>query len=250
MSLSIFYIFPLKYLIKIYLIISMGDLMVTIFLRTIILYFSMIFAMRLMGKKQVGELQPGELVVSMAISDLASIPMQDMNQPILSGLIPIATLMCMEVILSFLALKSRTLRKVITGTPCILVSHGIIKEKELQKMRYNLSDLTEELRTAGYSDIRDVEYAVLETTGSLNIIPVSKKRPITPEDLNLTVEPSKLMITVISDGELLKDSLNGLGHDEKWLYSKLKSHGIKNIKDVFYAAASGNDIHIQKRGSR
>ena len=115
----------------------------------------MIFAMRLMGKKQVGELQPSELVVSIAISDLASIPMQDTNQPLLSGLIPIITLMCMEVILSFISLKSRKIRHILTGRPCILVSHGIINEKELEKMRYNISDLTEELRTAGYPDIRD-----------------------------------------------------------------------------------------------
>ena len=112
--------------------------MVTLFLRTIILYFSMIFAMRLMGKKQVGELQPSELVVSIAISDLASIPMQDMNQPLLSGLIPIATLMCMEVMLSFISLKSRKIRNALTGTPCILISHGKISEKELKKLRYSI----------------------------------------------------------------------------------------------------------------
>ncbi len=222
--------------------------MVTLFFRTVILYFSMIFAMRLMGKKQVGELQPSELVVSIAISDLASIPMQDMNQPLLSGLIPIATLMCMEVILSFISLKSRKMRDALTGRPCILISHGIISETELQKMRYSISDLTEELRTAGYPDIRDVEYAVLETTGALNIIPVASKRPLTPEDLNLCVPDSKLMITVISDGELLIDSLKGLGHDEKWLYSMLKKQGVKSISEIFYAAASGNDLHIQKRG--
>lgn len=222
--------------------------MVTLFFRTVILYFSMIFAMRLMGKKQVGELQPSELVVSIAISDLASIPMQDMNQPLLSGLIPIATLMCMEVILSFISLKSRKMRDALTGRPCILISHGIISETELQKMRYSISDLTEELRTAGYPDIRDVEYAVLETTGALNIIPVASKRPLTPEDLNLSVPDSKLMITVISDGELLIDSLKGLGHDEKWLYSMLKKQGVKSISEIFYAAASGNDLHIQKRG--
>ena len=208
----------------------------------------MIFAMRLMGKKQVGELQPSELVVSIAISDLASIPMQDTNQPLLSGLIPIITLMCMEVILSFISLKSRKIRHILTGRPCILVSHGIINEKELEKMRYNISDLTEELRTAGYPDIRDVEYAVLETTGALNIIPVSNKRPLTPDDLNLKVPPSPLMITVISDGELLKDSLKSAGYKESELLAKLKNQGISNISDVFYAAVSGEDIHIQKRG--
>ena len=107
--------------------------MITVFLRTIILYISMIFAMRIMGKKQVGELQPSELVVSIAISDLASIPMQDMDQPLLSGLIPIITLMCLEVMLSFLTLKSRFVRDVLSGRPCILISHGVIREKEMAR---------------------------------------------------------------------------------------------------------------------
>ena len=224
--------------------------MFTLLIRTVILYFSMIFAMRMMGKKQVGELQPSELVISIAISDLASIPMQDMNQPLLSGLIPIITLMCMEVILSFISLKSRLFRNFFTGTPCILVSHGVVAEKELEKMRYNLSDLTEELRTAGYPDVRDVEFAILETTGSLNIIPVSDKRPLTPEDLNIKVPSSKLMFTVISDGELLKDSLKRAGHDVDWLLSKLKQKGIKSPKEVFFATVSGEDLHIQKRGAK
>lgn len=224
--------------------------MITVFLRTIILYFSMIFAMRIMGKKQVGELQPSELVVSIAISDLASIPMQDMDQPLLSGLIPIITLTCMEVFLSFFSLKSRFFRDVLTGRPCILISHGVIKEKELARFRYNLADLTEELRTAGYTDIRDVEYAILETTGNLNIVPIASKRPLTPEDMKLTPKPSELMITVISDGKLIKESLIGTGHSEKWLKKELAKQGVKSYRDVFYAAASENNLHIQKRGKK
>lgn len=224
--------------------------MITVFLRTIILYFSMILAMRIMGKKQVGELQPSELVVSIAISDLASIPMQDMDQPLLSGLIPIITLTCMEVFLSFFSLKSRFFRDVLTGRPCILVSHGVIKEKELARFRYNLADLTEELRTAGYTDIRDVEYAILETTGNLNIVPIASKRPLTPEDMKLTPTPSELMITVISDGKLIKESLIGTGHNEKWLKKELAKQGVKSYQDVFYAAASENNLHIQKRGKK
>ncbi len=224
--------------------------MINLFIRTVILYFSMIFAMRLMGKKQVGELQPSELVVSMAISDLASIPMQDTNQPLLSGLIPIVTLACLEVILSFLSLKSSFVRTIISGRPCILIRHGKIMEKELEKMRYSIQDLTEELRTSGYPDISEVEYAILETTGALNIIPVSEKRPLTPEDLNIITEPSKLTITVISDGVLLKESLKGTGHTEEWLFSQLKKRGIKKIGDVFFASVSGNELYVQKRGKK
>lgn len=204
--------------------------------------------MRIMGKKQVGELQPSELVVSIAISDLASIPMQDMEQPLLSGLIPILTLTCLEVFLSFITLKSRFFRDIFSGRPCILISHGIIKEKEMAHLRYNIADLTEELRSAGYNDIREVEYAVLETTGALNIIPISSKRPLTPEDINLAVPKTEIMITVISDGKLIKESLAGTGHSEKWLQDKLDEKGIKNYRDVFFASVTGDEIYIQKRG--
>lgn len=224
--------------------------MITVFLRTIILYISMIFAMRIMGKKQVGELQPSELVVSIAISDLASIPMQDMDQPLLSGLIPIITLMCLEVMLSFLTLKSRFVRDVLSGRPCILISHGVIREKEMTRLRYNLADLTEELRTAGYPDIREVEYAVLETTGNLNIIPVSGKRPVTPDDLNIKTKPSFVMITVISDGKLIKESLAGTNHSEDWLKNELAKRNIRKYSDVFYAAVGGDEIFFQKRGEK
>lgn len=227
-----------------------GDKVFTVFIRTILLYISMITAMRVMGKKQVGELQPSELVVSIAISDLASIPMQDMDQPLLSGLIPIMTLMCLEVILSFVSLKSRFVRSVLSGRPCILISHGKIHEKELTRMRYNLADLTEELRGAGYPDVREVEYAVLETTGMLNIIPVATKRPLTPADLSVSVSKSQLFVTVISDGRLIKNALAQSGHSEAWLKKKLlRDHKISRYSEVFYAALGGDDLHIQKRGN-
>ncbi len=223
--------------------------MFTVFIRTILLYISMIVAMRVMGKKQVGELQPSELVVSIAISDLASIPMQNMDQPLLSGLIPILTLMCLEVILSFITLKSRFIRTALSGKPCILISHGKINEKELAKMRYNLADLTEELRTAGYPDVREVEYAVLETTGTLNIIPASDKRPLTPADCSLNPPAAHVFITVISDGRLLRDGLAQCGHTEAWLKDKLfNEYKISRYREVFYAAVGGDDLHVQKRG--
>ncbi len=221
--------------------------MITVFLRTVILYISMIFAMRIMGKKQVGELRPGELVVSIAISDLASIPMQDTDQPLLSGLIPMFTLMCLEVCLSFLTLKSRFIRDIFSGRPCIIISHGIIDEKALSRLRYSLSDLTEELRTAGCSDIRDVEYAVLETTGALNIIQKSSKRPLSPSDLRLKVEPSNITITVIADGRLIKESLAGTGRGEAWLKAELRKKNILSYGEVFYAAVSGNELYVQPK---
>lgn len=223
--------------------------MITVFLRTVILYFSMIFAMRIMGKKQVGELQPSELVVSIAISDLASIPMQDMNQPLLSGLIPIITLTCLEVILSFVTLKSRPVRTALTGTPCILIRHGKICEDEMERLRYNLGDLTEELRTSGYPDIREIEYAILETTGTLNILPVSDKRPLTPADLNISVPQANLCVMVIADGKLLSDSLKHTGYNESWLRKQLEDNHIRRYEDVFYAAVCGKELLIQKRGT-
>lgn len=224
--------------------------MITLFIRTVILYISMIFAMRIMGKKQVGELQPSELVVSIAISDLASIPMQDMDQPLLSGLIPIITLMCLEVMLSFITLKSRIIRDLLTGRPCIIIEHGKINESKIGRLRYSLADLTEELRSAGYNDVRDVEYAVLETTGNLNIIPTAKKRTVTTSDLNINAPTEEIMITVIADGHILKKSLEGTSHTETWLKQELLKQGVSSHRYVFYAAISGDELYVQKKQLR
>ena len=150
--------------------------MIILVIRTLILYFVVIVSMRIMGKRQMGEMQPSELVVAIMISDLASVPMQTVDIPLISGIIPVLTLIVVEVLMSYVGLKSRFLRRIITGEPSVVIYDGHVNEKELRRLRFNLNDLLEQLRINNYSNIADVYVAVLETNGQLSIIPKTQKR--------------------------------------------------------------------------
>jgi len=156
-----------------------------VFARTIILFLLVMIVIRVMGKRQIGELQPFELVLAIMIAELATVPMEDKEIPLINGIIPILTLLLLQVAITFISLKSDKLRGVISGTPSVLIENGKIIESELRKLRYNLTDLLEQLRLKNFPNIADVEYAILETSGELSIIPKSQKRPVTPEDLNI-----------------------------------------------------------------
>ena len=147
--------------------------MLVVIARTLILYLVVILSLRVMGKRQIGELQPTELVVAIMISDLATVPMQSIDMPLLAGIIPVITLMLAEVFISFAGFKSKILRRIITGDPSIVIYKGVINEKELERLRYNVSDLLEELRLNNCYNIADVEVAVLETSGKLSVMPKS-----------------------------------------------------------------------------
>ena len=149
--------------------------MLITFIRTIILYLLVITAIRVMGKRQIGELHPSELVVTIMISELAAIPMQATSVPLIYGILPILTLIIAEVLFSYITLKSEKARSIISGKPSILIKNGIINENELRKLRFNLNDLLEELRINNYPNIKDVEFAILETSGQLSVIPKSQK---------------------------------------------------------------------------
>ncbi|MDI3477980.1 MAG: hypothetical protein PWQ59_1505, partial [Thermoanaerobacterium sp.] len=153
--------------------------MLIIFFRTLILYFLVVVVMRIMGKQQIGQLQPYELVVAIMIADLVAVPMQNKGIPLLTGIIPIFTLLISQLFLSYISMKSLRGREMICGKPTVLIDKGKILTKELQKERYNINDLLEELRVMGYPNIADVEYAILETNGCLSVIPKVDKRPVT-----------------------------------------------------------------------
>lgn len=157
--------------------------MPTTFLRTIILYLMVVIGLRLMGKRQVGEMQPSELVVAIMISDLASIPMQDVGITLLSGVIPIFTLIIVEIALSQISLKNRKFRKLLTGKPSVIIHNGKILRDEMIKLRFNHDDLKEQLRIQGYVGVKDINFAILETNGQLSIIPKAKNQQATVKDL-------------------------------------------------------------------
>lgn len=214
--------------------------MLNIVVRTLILYTAVVVSLRIMGKRQIGELQPSELVVAIMISDLASVPMQAIDIPIISGILPVITLIIAEVLMSYLSLKSRKMRKIISGEPSIVIYGGRINEKELEKLRFNINDLLAELRLNGCFDISEVEAAIIETSGKLSVISKS--------DSNSGICKGSMPCTVIADGELNERELARSGKDCRWLIEELRKNGINDIGKVFIASvnAEGN-LYLQER---
>lgn len=196
--------------------------MLVVIARTLILYLVVILSLRVMGKRQIGELQPTELVVAIMISDLATVPMQSIDMPLLAGIIPVITLMLAEVFISFAGFKSKILRRIITGDPSIVIYKGVINEKELERLRYNVSDLLEELRLNNCYNIADVEVAVLETSGKLSVMPKSGD-----------TTGSGLPYIIISDGSYNKGEVKRAKLTIKQVEKKLEKMGISNVKNVF-----------------
>lgn len=222
--------------------------MLLMLVRTLILYFTVVLAMRLMGKRQVGELQPAELVIAIMISDLASIPMQSTGVPLLSGLVPIATLLTAELIMSYISLKSRAFRKFISGSPSIIIHHGNLNEEEMEKQRFNIDDLLEELRINDYPDITEIEYAILETGGEISIIPKTSAKAVTLGDLHIEQKQDILPVILIADGELNEKELKRAKRDKKWLMAELKKFKIEKEQDAFIALLnSKGEFFAQKK---
>jgi len=209
--------------------------MLLVIVRTLILYAAVLVVMRVMGKREIGQLQPIELVVALLIADLAAIPIQDTAIPLLSGLIPIIILMAAQVILSYVSMKSEKARGIISGSPSIVVDNGRIVEPELRKLRYNVNDLLEQLRAKNFPNPADVEYAILETNGQLSVIPKSQKRPLQPSDLHIETKYEGIPLTVISDGVINRRNLLIMNLDEKWLREELRKRGVGDVKKVFFA---------------
>ena len=203
-----------------------------IFFRTLILYSVVILVMRLMGKRQIGQLQPFELVVAIMISDLASIPMQNIGVPLITGLIPIFTLLIAQLSISFILLKSNKARKIICGSPCVLVRNGKIVEDKLRKEMFTLNDLIEAIRIAGYTDVSEVGTAILETNGTLSVFPKAKFKVPTAQELSLSVSEDKVPIDLIIDGKVLDKNLVKAGITKDNLFSAIHGFGANKFKDV------------------
>jgi uncharacterized membrane protein YcaP (DUF421 family) len=222
--------------------------MIIVVIRTLILYTLVIVALRLMGKREIGQLQPFELVVIIMISELAAIPSENIGIPLLSGIIPILVLLLTSLTLAWISLKSERARAVICGTPSILIQRGRILEDELRKNRYNLTDLLEELRIKNIPNIADVEFAVLETNGQLSVFPKSQKRPTTPEDFHITPQYEGLPSTIIMDGNLNTKNLQQANKDLNWLTGELHKQSIDKIENVLIASLdSSGTLYVQAK---
>ena len=207
--------------------------MAIVFFRTIILYFVIILAVRIMGKRQIGELQSSELVVTILISELAAIPMKESERPFLFGLIPIITLVCFELIFSYIGMSSTKVRRIIVGSPSIIIKNGVISQKEMRRQRYSIDDLLEDVRFAGCKSLDEVEFAVLEANGKLSVFPRSELSPVCPQLLDLPAEEKEIPHVLISDGRIIDKRLESLQKSEKWLYQTLKDSGYHSVQEIF-----------------
>lgn len=198
--------------------------MILSYLRTLLLYMVLIFCVRLMGKRQIGEMEPAEFVVTMLLANLAAIPMQDGAIPLYSGLVPILTVLGMELVLSGLILHSVVFRRFLCGKPVILINNGKILQENLRRTRVTLDELTGHLREKDVLDIRTVQYAILETDGNLSVFPYPKERPASAKDAGIHPKQQFLPVTVIEDGYLSQENLKRAGKDETWLNQVLREN--------------------------
>lgn len=212
--------------------------MLITFFRAIILYILVLIVMRLMGKREIGQLQPFELAISIMIADLASIPMTEIGIPITNGIMPILGLLVMHLLISIINLKSSKIREIICGKPRILIFRGKIDENALKKERYSINELQEKLRSNGIMNLGDVEYAILETSGEITVVQKPNKRNTIPEDFGIMPEYEGIAYDLIVDGKIMGDNLTKIGKDYEWLKNQVKKFKM-NPKDVFIATIDG-----------
>ena len=223
--------------------------MITAFCRTVILYFFLMVGLRLMGKRQIGELEPSELVLTLIISDLAAVPMQDFGIPLANGLLPIITLLCLSMLMSFLNLKSIRIRNLLCGRPTLIIREGKPLQQNMAQNRFTVDELFEQLRSQGYSDLSAVKYAMLETGGQLSILPYGDRSPVTPQTMPPNPpDPVTLPILLISDGRVLTHNLKAHGFDRAWLDQQLHKRRLSSPRQVFLLTAdeTGTVVCIKK----
>ena len=217
------------------------------FLRAVILYLALILAIRLMGKRQLGEMEPMEFVVTMLIANLASVPMQDTGTPLLAGLMPILVVLAVELILSVAVFRSIAVRRLFCGKPVILMENGRILQENLRRTRVNPDELTEYLRIRGITDLHTVQYAILETSGSISTFLYPKFEPAPAKDAGISVGTFHLPVTVISGGKLLRKNLALLGKDEAWLKKLLRSYGLRTEQVFLLTCEPGGKLYLAVR---
>lgn len=212
--------------------------MAIIFIRTVILYFAILISMRVMGKRQLGELEISEFIVAALIADLAATPLQDIGIPLLNGLLPIMIMFCLEIIIAGLNMKSIRLRKFTYGKPEIIIRNGRINRDAMRRNRFTLDELMQELRSQGQSDAGRVAYGVLETNGRLSIILMPAEQPASASMLGIAPEDTGYAHIIVNDGRILDKNLAFLGRDRRWLDNEFRRRGIKSANDVYILTLS------------
>ena len=218
--------------------------MANIILRTVLLFFSLLVMLRLMGKRQIAQLQPYEFALMLISSNLVTVPMSDLDTPVLWGILPIYVLLAVGLLLSVISLKSTLWRGIICGKPRMLIERGKIDQKALKAVRYTLNDLLEQLRSNDVFDISEVYYAYLETNGEISVILKKDYRAVQVKDLKLSVSQQEADIALIMDGKTLKENLDLLNKDSRWLEKHVKNAGFDSVSAVFLAVFDGTRLYI------
>lgn len=221
--------------------------MINTFIRVSILYILVLIIMRLMGKREIGQMQPFELVIAIMIADLASIPMSDVGIPITNGIIPILALLVFQLIISIINVKSVKLREVICGKPSILIYRGKIDEKELRKEKITINELEERLRQNDIFALADVEYAILETNGQLSVIQKPEKRNTIPEDFNIIPDYEGIPYDLVLDGKIMDDNLKKIGRDYNWLKKEIQKFNMKPEEALVVTFDGKGQIFCQRK---
>lgn len=208
--------------------------MITTVLRTGIIYFFVVLVLRMMGKRQIGELEPSELVVTIMISEVAALPITDVGKPLLVSLLAILVLVILEIFLSYFAYRSTKIRSIFYGRPSMFFENGKLHQKEMRRQRFNVADLMEEIRNNGAVSLNEVEYVLMETNGKVSVILKSENSPVTLGDLNIRTEPVRMSYVLIDNGNLISGNLKRLGLNDIWLNKILKENKLNRVKDVFY----------------
>ena len=215
-----------------------GDIMLISIIRTIVLYAFVIFAIRIMGKRQISDMQPSELVATLIISNIASLPMQNTSQPFFSGVIPVVILVALEIITSAFMLKNSKFRRLVCGNPIVVIRDGVILQNQMRRLRLSNEDLFTQLRQQDVFNIEDIQYCIVETNGSISVLKKPEKRQPTAENLNIEIQDKKIQAVVVNDGEILDNSLDLCQKDENYIYKILKKEK-KKVSDIFIMTLDG-----------
>lgn len=222
--------------------------MAVVLIRAVILYVVITFSLRLMGKRQLGELQPSELVVTILISNIAAIPVEDSSVPMIMGIVPILTLVCLDVIVSGIMMKSAKFRKLMIGSPRVIISEGVILQKEMKRLRYTVDDLVEAMREQQIFDINEVHYAIVETTGKINFLQKKDFQTAAKQDISCGGSTENPPSVIIRDGIMDSEQLNLLGLGSGWLKQQLRDNNVTE-REVFlmFADKNGKNTIIKRQ---
>ncbi|MBQ5315144.1 MAG: DUF421 domain-containing protein [Oscillospiraceae bacterium] len=221
--------------------------MAILFIRSVIVYLFIIFSVRIMGKRQIGELQPSELVVTILVSNIATLPVEDVSVPLFAGLIPVAVLVCLDVIMSGITLKSRRIRGIVSGNPKVIIKDGVIDQKVIKELRFTADDILEALHGYGIFDVSEVHFAIAETTGKISVLQKFSYRTPVNSDMNIKGKDMNPPAVIINDGVLIEDALSSINKGEGWLEKVLKEKNLRR-KDIFLMTCDKNEkINIIKK---